>query len=509
MWTKPTSWTLKDQLYVTPEGIVLRPIATIEEARRFNSIAVLDSDNVLHIAVGRDLAEYDVKHAGSLSAITTALCQVLGHRMAVGSVDITANYASFAPSATLLEANGANASLTDTTAAARVPTGRQWDPQFDSVPTRKAVFALLTTAICGSGTISYGTKKYGQTVGGALAGYTHVGSGMPYPWYAGLVTVHKYMFDCSFKTLINKIGDYVENSDEAEVAEKTAAAAAMLNGVLGSYADAQAFMFITHFTAAANQTAATSGVVKPVRAEFLNSPFGINGGVNPMMNHDFFGAFERTTDGTYATVSSSQIYQGDSAAHQIQPLALICKDGSRTTGGYELSIPAANHLKTQAQLNCQLAPYSGQTVIAMTRAVETLPIKSKIGQIATARVFGAICNAYVNVGTTNASSNNALSTTTEAELINWCFDYGGTSSVARTSGMTDEAYYAALSAASLNPMRQFPILSSLSHGLDVMSVIDMYRISLKGDPIDLAQFEPYIGLYGRRELEAYGVPITA
>lgn len=511
MWVKPSSWVLKDQLYVTPEGMILRPIATIEEARHFNSIAVLTAANTLHIAVGRDLAEYDVKYNGSLPAIFAALAKVHGQQMVYTSADGSNGYQDFAPSTTFLAANtigGTTPSMVDPQLAARVTSGRRWRSMFSNQGAApKALFALLTNAISGSGFFNYGAGYYGNSDGSGVAGHTSV-TGFGSGWRAGLTTVHKYMLDCSFATLLDKIGDHVENKEEAEVQEKMLAAAADVKEMLGEYANAQAFLFLTHFTAANNQTAYTTGLVKPVRAEYLQYPWGHNGGSHPMMVTDYFGAMEWNVDGRYETIGSIGLAAGDSGAFQLTPVALIAKDGSRLAGGYGLSVPAENHARTPSQLNTQSAPYGGQTTIRVSRALEILDVPEFIGNVPSGRIFGAIASGYVNEGTTVASSSGTGSLPV-ATLFNFCFDYGGVSSVARASGLTDEMYYASLDAVSPNPMRQFPLIASLSHGIDVVSVVDIFRMALKDGPPSWDNLRPYIGIYGRRELAAYGVPIIA
>jgi hypothetical protein len=58
---------------VTPEGILLRGVSTIEECRFFDSFAVLDSAGRLQVILGRDFRSMDNKFAGNMLSIANAM----------------------------------------------------------------------------------------------------------------------------------------------------------------------------------------------------------------------------------------------------------------------------------------------------------------------------------------------------------------------------------------------------------------------------------------------------
>lgn len=225
-WTKPASWTEKNGLYVTPEGIILRPIATIQEARHFNGMAVLTTDDTLHIAVGRDFAEYDVKHNGSIIAIYTDMVKPHGYALVVGSTEYqeTPPNSSSAPTATNIPATVLTdtPNLTQARANARVTAGRRWRQQHQTTArTAKALFAVLTNALAGSGFINYGAFAYGTNDGSAVPNYNNI---FGLSWTGGLTTVHKIFLNMTFEKLIDQIANHIENKDKSEVQEKTLAA---------------------------------------------------------------------------------------------------------------------------------------------------------------------------------------------------------------------------------------------------------------------------------------------
>lgn len=158
-FTAPTSWSLVKGMYVLPEGPILRPISSIHEARRFNSLAVLDSGGRLHIVLGRDFKSMDWEFSGNLLAIAGEMAShpYIGVASGVEPYDasvITDNMIDRSvktPGATALKLATSRPTLISDTIA--VAFGRD---QTTEVATHiKGLFAVLHAATAGRGSMLY------------------------------------------------------------------------------------------------------------------------------------------------------------------------------------------------------------------------------------------------------------------------------------------------------------------------------------------------------------------
>lgn len=502
-WTPPTSWIKIKNRYVTPEGILLRPIQTMDEARLLNSLAVLDNYKVLHVLVGRDLNEFDLAHNGNLLSIARAV--VLEHGQ--GQIRPTA------PPSTVLDYDVATQSsppapttnITVSAGIVRYATKRVWRNRRLAARTVEshlpvATFAICTQAVAGYGVLNYGTHSSGQTDGSTVTGYDSL-PGMRDSLALGLVTVHRFHMNETFDAYLTRLPRHLENADEREVQEKAATAIARVRSLLGNkLLSERAFIGLTHLTASAKQTWKKSGIVKPVgprRCAFSQSAGGVT--FKPM-SIDWFGRMEQFNDGIMRTCVSTHPYAGDSAAFQFSTAVDVPgREEQCTVGSHNETLVGAMHRVSPVALDTVVAPYPGQTAVGVTRAPEILEVGGYVGGVPSARVFGVVDKKYVNSGTQFFTAADATDTSL-ATVLDFVMDYTLSEPIARAANTSDEVYYAQLATMDVDPYASFPLLPSLSHFIDVVTLTELFRLALDAD-LSWTRIKPFLGKYCIRELQ--------
>lgn len=266
-FVKPASWTLHEGIYILPEGPLLRPISSIHEARRFESLAVLDSGDRLHIILGRDFRSMDNEFNGDLLAIALELASypyigVATYADPTTSVPVTADMIG-------------KSTVASTPTAVGLPTTRPTlisDPiavpfSRDSTTTLgthvKGLFSVLHSVTAGRGTLCYRVDDPLRTVEGALPqlrsatavdtnAFTPVvkAGNLPATHLIGrvanlstaspgafieagfLTTWFEFMLNLDYTGFLKAVGEHLPHADKTEVKERHASVVEKLTAML-------------------------------------------------------------------------------------------------------------------------------------------------------------------------------------------------------------------------------------------------------------------------------------
>lgn len=489
-FTKPTSWVDGTQpfTYQTPEGLVLRGVSTIEECRIFDSIAILDSKQRLHVLLGRDFRSHDTRFGGVMMAMANDLLDNAFGRVHRNNGSYPAAGARIA---TAPAASGAV--VMDQSTASGIWAGHIKHIRVASngaAFTPTAFFAVAHNAISGSGILEYG-NKYLLSDSGTVTGYGAVAPLRS----VGLVSTHRLLLNNSVGQLLNEMKAHVDHASEGEVQSEMVTIINRIQAAWPGLMNSQASILfnVVH-------TPTGPRFVLPQRAQTwaVSGASGWPVGYGTILAPQWIGA-RATVDGTgdYHTCSEQYIH-GSSVTvipkpgMEIGPLASTVLNGSEAMPLVKKFLVGTYHNWADSVVGDSATQFRQFDIDDISS-----PMASSIAGVPIYRVTGPIFGASIDDG------NPWTFTDFVNAVMGGAYPPGYATGTVDGLPPTEEQLAAAWDAVDTagtgSPLAQVDWRATWTHEVDMLFFLDLVRIYAEnaGD-FNSAQFNSVVGVWSQQ-----------
>jgi hypothetical protein len=484
---------------VTPEGILLRGVSTIEECRFFDSFAVLDSAGRLQVILGRDFRSMDNKFAGNMLSIANAMidnfvCRVYKQDNIYPALADRIKGPAVATGAVLINQPGNTGTWVNPT---RYVLGAS--NMASKVPV--AIFAVAHNAVAGSGLIEYANRYLDGSTGGATGWGMSAGGFIS----VGLTELHRFLLNNTVEEILVAATTKFEHYSEQDVKDQAKEILDRLRAAFPKLMKSQASIMFNLV-----RTATGPRFVVPQRGTRWDVTGGSGWPVgygNVYMPQQLGSRASFVSGSDYHTVNEQSVFANTTP--QIVKLGieiseLLCNslNGSEAMPMVKQLLGDKDWRAWNDTPNASYKDYFTQYTLEQV----SIPMPTSIDGIPIIRICGpvfGISTTDTNPWTLEEFINVLYNVSTPQD-----FAQGTVSGLTPTTEQTQAAWELIAAANNGSPLAQVDWRATWTHEVDLLFFLDLLRIYAKdADSFDEVKFDQATTIWAQQKLlMEYGSP---